>query len=261
MEAVDWFQVWYHCLRDTDCFGMLDIKGRRAGDTEKGLCAGYDISSRYFHSDGGMQATTDEQVEKNFRRLCKANAKMQPWFRPISVNSDDPRGNVLEWKYPPDQTREGAANRSKSGGQFNGLESKISYMATTLGKYDGDRLRWWYLDEFGKIDPKKMDIKEQWRIVKLCLSLSNMRKIVGKALFTTTVEEIKGGDTITICREMWEDSDPHASASAGHDRRGAVYPIGRLPLAPGASGHAATPARRDRPARHARGARAPGRDG
>lgn len=218
IEAVEYFQVWDHCFRDSRCFGLFDIKGRRAGDTEKALCTGYDMCTRFSDSWFAHQNIKDEDAEGNFLRVLNAHNRMQPWFRPISLPGD--RAAII-MEFPSDRTVEGAMARSMTkAADSRGLMSRIDYRPTKLAEYDGKRLRYYYMDEPGKLDSKKMDIEKQWGIIRPCLSLHNQQTIIGKAAFTTTVENIKSGASIDACRRFWESSNPMERMSNGRTESG-----------------------------------------
>ena len=216
MEAVDFFQVWDHCFRDSDCFGFYDIKGRRAGDTEKALCIGYDMVTRFKTSWFGQQNIKDEDAEGNYLRVLNAHAHMQPWFKPASRPGDR---SSLEFEFAVDRSTSRDRSRSTSA-DSRGLMSRIDYRPTVTASYDGKRLRYYYMDEPGKLDQKKMDMDKQWGIIQPCLSLHNKKTIIGKAVFTTTVENIKAGASIDSCRYFWEGSDPNRGMANGRTETG-----------------------------------------
>lgn len=219
IEAVEFFQVWDHCFRDENCFGLFDIKGRRCGDTEKALCIGFDLCTRYRNSWFGQQNINEKEAEANFDRVVAAYQRMQPWFRPLSTSGEAPKSELV-LEVPVDGRAAAARDRSKGISKLRGLSSRIDFRPTTLAQYDGKRLRYYYNDEPGKLDTKKMDLNKQWAIVQHCLALFNKKKIVGKAVFTTTVEQIKGGENIETVRNFWYGSDPAQRLSSGRTESG-----------------------------------------
>lgn len=208
IEAVQFFQVWDHCFRDPNCFGLFDIKGRRLGETDKSLCIGLDLATRYKESHFGMQHLNEEGASGNFDRVVKAYQRLQPWFRPVSSSGDSPKHELM-FTYPTDRSQEAMTDRSRNAVTARGLGSRVTYKPTKMTMYDGQRLRFYYMDEPGKLDVTRMDMKKQWGIIRPCLSLNNNRNIVGKAIFTSTVEEVKGGANIEVVRDFWDGSDPN----------------------------------------------------
>lgn len=208
MEAVDWFQVWEMVLRHPKCYGIFDIKGRRVGDTEKALFCGWELVTRYRKSWFGMQNTTEDDAQENFNRVVMSNRSMIFFFKPMVFGSDMPK-RMLEFKYP---ARKEASKNEAQQQQYDlryELDSKIDFRATEVKKYDGKRLRYYHLDEPGKISVSKMDIVKQWGIVKHCLSKNNGRYLIGRGMLTTTVEEFGDGSSVEKAKEMWDSSDPN----------------------------------------------------
>lgn len=217
MEAVDWFQVWDHIVMDHNCFGMLQYKSRREGATEKALCALTDMTTKYRKSRFGIQSRDDEAAYDNYYRIVEANRKMHPWFKPVNKGNDAPEKR-LHFTYPSKAVTHKNFSDEK-GLEFEdttpALESMIDFEPTKEKKYDGSRLRCYLGDEYGKILPSKMDVLAQWNIIKQCLSKNNEREIIGKSIIPTTVEEFESGETVEVCRKLWEQSNPLARTEAG----------------------------------------------
>jgi len=224
MEAVDFFTVWEFCETDIDCYGVLDIKPRRIGDTEKTLFLLWEHCTRVRYQRGGMQNVKDDAAEKNFKRLVRSHNKMIWFFKPIIRGSDSPK-KLLDFTYPEQKmtrkklkaaSKKGAANHGtlNSNFKFQPLDSSIDFESSIQGRYDGEQLGFYHLDEPGKIT--NFDIKEQWPVIRRALSLSNDRLIVGKALFTTTVEDYqkgsKSGESLSTLKNVeyfWKNSNPN----------------------------------------------------
>lgn len=225
IEAVEWFLVWDYILNDPNCLGMFDLKPRRVGDTEKALCAGYELVTRYRNSDFGMQNFNREEAVKNFGRVVNAHKKMPIWFKPINLGSDDPKKDLV-FKYPPKHiTAKGIAEKDDSEEEeveevTQELNSSVSQRPTTLRSYDGQALRYYHLDEPIKILPKDMNVTMQWEIVQLCLTKYNANTIVGKAVFTSSSEDVANGETVKIGRELWNGADVNNKSSLGRTVNG-----------------------------------------
>lgn len=214
MEAVEFFLFWKMCERSGDCFGMYIVKARRIGDTEKSLFLLWEICTRYRNSNGGMQHMTEEDAQKNFDRLVKSAMKAPWFFRPMNPSSSAPKKR-LEFKYPPDIFTKKKAKAEKDNKHIEldvlpSLESMIDFEASVLGRYDGQRLRIWHCDEVGKM--KAFNINSHWDKIKPTLALYNMQTIIGKAIMTTTVEDMKSGgssSTLENAKTLWDKSDPN----------------------------------------------------
>jgi len=207
------YLVWEHCWRDPNCCGEVDIKGRRMGDTEKALHLMYELASGTKYTWCGMQNVTDTDAGVNFKRIVAAHSEMAFFFRPILPSSSDP-GEVLEFKYPRKifSLKQLEKKKKKGTGQgeltykYDPIKSKIDFKASVLGAYDGDRLGLWHLDEPGKI--KAFDVNAQWRRVKPALALKNGKDIIGKALWTTTVEDFESAETMKHIKKTFDESNP-----------------------------------------------------
>lgn len=216
-ESLDFFLVWEHCVRDKDCCGLLDIKGRRMGDTEKSLCILYEEASGSRYTWCGMQNVKEDDAKDNFLRIVGASAKIPFFFKPIMPSSSAPT-KVMEFRYPEEiftmnklRNEKAKGTNSGQGGdlvyKYDPINSKIDYETSVKGRYDGKRLKIWHLDEPGKITA--FDVNEQWGIIKPALSLQNGAKIVGKALWTTTVEDFESAQTMQHIKKTWDESDPN----------------------------------------------------
>jgi hypothetical protein len=217
MEAVEFFLFWEMCVRDRNCYGMYDIKARRLGDTEKALCCLWDQITKWRNSWGGMQHMSKDDAYSNFKRIVEADNKMVFFFKPQRKGSTDPE-RVLEFKYPEEAITHKKASAddtellvlAEEDKIKRPLNSRIDFESTVLKKYDGKRLRVWYLDEAGKIT--EMNPVRQWSIIKPTMHIHNGKTIVGKVVITTTVEEFKAGgetiDTMKNSRKLWDGADP-----------------------------------------------------
>lgn len=212
MEALEYFWVWDFAERSKDCLGLDVIKCRRLGVTEKALCAGYEYCTRYKNSWFGMQNVNDTDAYLNFVRVTTANKEMIFFFKPIHdqfMTSDSPK-EALIFKYP---------NWFPKWAGCPELRSRIDYKATRFKMYDGKRMRFFHLDEPGKIPDSDMPVLKQWDVIKFTLLLKN-KYVVGKAMLTTTVESIRSGDTVRNMIKLWDDSDPREVGSSGRTKSG-----------------------------------------
>ena len=211
-EAWEFFTFFLFCYRDPDCYGFLDIKGRRCGDTEKTLAIIWMLCSMYRNFKGGMQNMTDKDASKNFARIVNAHKKMIWFFKPITSGSSDPKSK-LEFNYPEEIfSRKKIKDKKKNKYQeveykYDPIDSWIDFESTVLGKYDGQKLGVYYHDEPGKVD--KYDPKKPWGIVKPACALHNGRTIIGFGIFTTTVEAFNTGENVERMKMFWDQCDPN----------------------------------------------------
>jgi hypothetical protein len=225
MEGLDFFQVWEFAWDTPTCFGVDIIKCRGVGDTDKALFCCWESCTRWRASLGGMQNVTDDDAAKDFARLVNANSKMPFFFRASQIGMDKPK-RVLEFDFPPEantakrqRSEKGKAVSVKSGGAMP-LQSTIDFEATKVGAYDGVRHRFYYGNEKGKVSVAKMDMREQWKVLRPVLALEMETMLVGRAILTTTVEDIEDGATVAVCRDMWKEEDPRNVDALGKTLNG-----------------------------------------
>ena len=217
MEGLEYFQVWDLIENDDDSFGLLNIKCRRPGDTDKASYLEWEWVTRVRNQWAGQQNVNEDEAKQTFDRIVQANRQMPFFFRPKSDGFDAPKSELI-FRYK---------NMSKNTtSKPNHLGSRIDYKPTKLKMYDGKRLARYRMDECFKIPPSDMPIDQQWGIIRLCLSLNNGRKIIGKATLVSTVEQMAGGATVTNARNFWDGSDPNKKNSNGRTITG-LYRIFR----------------------------------
>ena len=224
---MNFYLVWEHCCRDKNCYGMLDIKGRRMGDTEKALNLVWEKSTGTRYTWCGMQNVKEDDAKDNFIRIVHAHNKIPWFFKPIMKGSSAPTKD-MEFDYPEEiYSRKKLKDKKKRGDidsqgdlihKFSPIQSRIDYETSVKGRYDGKRLAIWHLDEPGKITA--FDVNEQWSIIKPALALQNGVKIIGKALWTTTVEDFESAKTMQNIQKTWNDSDPSNKNKNGRTKSG-----------------------------------------
>lgn len=143
----------------------------------------------------GIQSKTNADGKLVFNKLVKSWQKLPSWLKPIDSGETRP-ATVLEFSEP--RTRSTSKDK-KVYGQV--LDSSIDYRSSEEDGYDGDELHTYFEDEFGKSTVVNTDTR--WGVVQYCLLIG--AKIVGKALRTTTVEEMerRGGKN---AKKTWDDS-------------------------------------------------------
>lgn len=205
----DHFYFWQICDEDDDCYGMIEITNRRAGKTFRALCTEYELISRTPESIGGIQSKTTKDSKKCFNKLVKSWQKIPEFFQPIDSGETHP---VSGLRFQEPGTRNTKGERRE---YLEVLGSEINYGSSKEEDYDGDGLLFYFGDEIGKtVDA---NVYERWLVVKECLSDGS--DITGKALLTTTVEEMerKGGKN---CKLIWDGSDPEKRDAIGQTESG-----------------------------------------
>jgi len=206
----DYFYFWKHCVEDPFCYGMVDIENRRGGKTYRSGVVLYDGITTKKNSVGGIQSKTGADAKKVLNKAVIVPWKKLPqFFKPIDTGEKSPTSK-LDFREP--------STRSTKGGRKEYdevLESEISYESSKEVAYDGAKLHRYVGDEIGKTI--EADVYERWLITKECFVDGS--EIVGKALLTTTVEEMerKGGKN---CYEIWKRSNPNERNELGETESG-----------------------------------------
>lgn len=202
-----WFMFWWSVCLDPDCFGLLNVKPRRVGSTENAVFSVWERSTRYNNFHGGIIHIDEKGAKKNFDRIILGNKWMPFWFKPYNTGTSSNKGGHLLFDIPAEKI---TAKMIKEG-RFHddtsrGIGSEIYVEPAITGAFDGVRVGTYYSDEIFKVKSHKFDILKQWENIKKVLSINNSETIVGKAIKTSTVEEVEDGRTVEIAREIIEDS-------------------------------------------------------
>jgi hypothetical protein len=193
----DYYYFRGYVVEDPNCFGMVETTQRRGGKTFRGGEFVVEYVSRNKASFGGIQSKTDSDAKKLFRKaVVNPFAKLVDFFKPIYDTSKGDR-----------PTRElSFFNTNKRGhrleDQERALESAVDFAASTAIAYDGSKLHRYLHDECFKREDSVYDV---WEIVQPCLDDGN-GNIIGKALFTSTVEEMNDA-AMRENVQLWLDSD------------------------------------------------------
>ena len=211
-EGLQYFEFWRLILNSPTIFGGTITKGRRLGDTEKSLCVPYDFCTRYKDMWSGMQNMTEPDAKDDFDRIVEAHKRMPFFFKPKHRGNATPQ-KVLDFRYDSESGEEFVDVHSEQ------LKSRIDFRASTFKAYDGKRLGFYRMGEWGKIT--SFDITEQWEVIKRCLSLENGELIVGKSMNESTVEEMSA-ESLDVAQQFWEDANPTRLLPNGQTMSGLI---------------------------------------
>ncbi len=191
----DFFYFWEYCCNDPFSLGMISMENRRQGKTERSNCILYEYTSINPNSHAGIQSKTDADAKKVFLKLVRTWKRIPFWLKPIDEGDSQPK-SALRFFEPSVRSTKG--KRKEYGVS---LDSWIDFESAKEEAYDGEKLKRYTMDEAGKtVGP---DVSERWNIVRECFVTG--RKVIGKALVTTTVEEMekKGGKNFKL---LWDNS-------------------------------------------------------
>ena len=205
----NYFYFWDYCVKDPFCMGMVNMENRRNGKTERANCILYEYTSITPNSHSGIQSKTDADAKKVFLKLVRTWKRMPYWLKPVDEGDTQPK-TALRFFEPSIRSTKG--KRKEYG---VALDSWIDYENSRPEAYDGSKLKRYVMDEAGK--NTNSDVSETWNIIRECFVTG--KNIVGKALITTTVEEMekKGGKNFKI---IWDNSDLNKRDDNGFTRSG-----------------------------------------
>lgn len=200
------FLFFDHCLRDQDSLGMLYFTQRRAGKTSIAAFLNFIIISSMKNAHGGIQSKDDPGGQMVFQKhLLRGLKRLPDWLKPVRSGSETPKGNELSFSEPGEMITKKKLKEGSLSKSDNALNSRISYGPSTETYYDGEMLHFYHADEIGKVD--RVNAVKRHDIVVPCMMIG--RKIIGKAFYTTTVEDI-GKNALKNAKELWDGSDPNA---------------------------------------------------
>ena len=197
------FYFMDYCIQDPLCMGMLEVTKRRFG---KSFVAGLFVSeyiTRTKMTNGGIQSKTGSDAKKFFAKtVVNPFRRLPKFFRPeydmsLGVNPK------TEMRFQKTNVRGKKAEESVDKDE---LGSIIDHQSADTVAYDGQKLHRYVADECGKTT--EVNVYDRHEVVRYCL-LDDEGKIIGKALYTTTVEKLtteKDGvqDAFKL---LWEESN------------------------------------------------------
>ena len=205
---------WYWAYTDPLVLGVNYPKHRREGATTRAQCVNFLISTMPMggfkveikSADGGLdaivktgvQSKTETDAQDAFRlHFFYAFRKMVFWFKPVSDNNQDPK-KMITYKAPA----KSPFNQRKKKKAYKLLRSEVDARSSAETAYDSRKLRFYHGDEVGKTI--ESNVLKRHDVVRECLTLGANTKIIGFAVYTSTVGEMekKGGKNFaSICRQ------------------------------------------------------------
>jgi hypothetical protein len=183
----DYFYFLQYCIEDPICLGMIEVTKRRFGKTYRGGLFVYDFPSYHEQARSGIQSKTGTDGKKVFSKSVISPFKKLPkFFRPEYDQSQGltPKKELLF------QSTNKKGKRSEEALDVEELESGIDWGTSEEMYYDGQKLYRYLRDEAGKTI--EVNVADAHEVIRYCL-LDDEGRIIGKALYTTTVEEMEKG--------------------------------------------------------------------
>ena len=206
------FYFLEYCVQDPKCLGMIEVTKRRQGKTMRAGAFLFELTSRSKNKNAGIQSKTFEDARDNvFSKGIVMPFKYLPdFFVPIY---DTEKGLT-----PKSELRFFKTNKRGAVGDIFDkkieLESQITFKSADKFAYDGTKLHRYLGDEAGKT--KAVNVYERHQVVQFCMMQDE--NIIGKCLYTTTVEEMEdGGEHF---KELWMASDQKERNENGKTKSG-----------------------------------------
>lgn len=193
---------WQYCCEDPCCYGMVEMTKRRVGKTYFGACMLYEYISRTANAHAGIQSKIAPDAKGVFQeKLIQPWRKLIDFFRP---EYDKSKGDV-----PKSELRffKGSSKGSKAVDDYDEggeLESWIDFGSSDVYAYDGQKMLRYMCDEVFKTT--EVSILKRHDVVKPCLENED-GDIIGKAIYTSTVEDMEGHGFLELYTKLWERSD------------------------------------------------------
>ena len=212
MTDLYFFYFLEYCVQDPNCLGMIEVTKRRQGKTMRAGAFLFELTSRSKNKNAGIQSKTFDDAKDNVfaKGIVMPFKYLVDFFVPIydTEKGMTPKGELRFFK-----TNKRGANDEIFTEKVE-LESGITFKSADKFAYDGMKLHRYLADEAGKT--KNVDVYERHQVVQFCLQQEE--NIIGKALYTTTVEEMDDGGA--SFKELWMASDQTKKNANGRTKSG-----------------------------------------
>lgn len=177
-----WFYAWQVCEDNPKCLGIDYLKKRRDGFSYRAASVLLNDARKSFNANYGNVSKTGGDAKELFDKEVYAFQELPPFFKPQVQSAEDVKKELV-FKAPVQKV----TYKNKNTKKEISLNTKISWKNTADNAYDSYKLKKIIGDEVGKWE--EADFEKWMQIVEKCLTLGAGKKIVGKALMGTTVNE------------------------------------------------------------------------
>lgn len=213
---LEYFYFLQYTIEDPESMGMIEITKRRFGKTFRAGLFLIEYVTRTKMTNAGIQSKTGGDAKKVFSKAVVAPFKKLPkFFRP---EYDMSLGITPKTEMRFQQTNV-RGKKAEEGLDKDELGSMIDHQSADVVAYDGQKLHRYVADESGKTT--EVNIYDRHDVVRYCL-LDDEGKIIGKALYTTTVEKLdteKDGVQEAF-KNLWNDSNQNDRKENGRTASG-----------------------------------------
>lgn len=205
-----------YCLEDPICMGMIDVTKRRFLKTFMGGLFVLEPITRTKMVNGALQSKTGNDAKKVFgKAVVYPFRKFPRFFRPeydmsLGVN---PKSEI---RFQNTNVR---GKKAEDSIDKDELGSMIDWGSADPLHYDGQKLLAYFSDEWAKTT--EANVFDRHEVVRYCL-LNEEGKIIGKALYSSTVEKLDsdkdGVQKAAI--ELWKASNQNKREKNGMTQSG-----------------------------------------
>lgn len=205
-----------YCMEDPMCMGMIDITKRRFLKTFIGGLFLLEGITRTKMVNGAIQSKTGGDAKKVFAKAVVYPFRKFPrFFRPeydmsLGINPK------TEIRFQQTNIR---GKKAEDNIEKDELGSMIDWGSADAVHYDGQKLFAYFADEFAKTT--ETNIFDRHEVIRYCL-LDEEGKIIGKALYSSTVEKLdseKDG-VQEAAKQLWDASDQNKREENGLTQSG-----------------------------------------
>lgn len=205
-----------YCIEDPLCMGMIDITKRRFLKTFMGGLFLLEYVTRTKMVNGALQSKTGNDAKKVFgKAVVYPFRKFPRFFRPeydmsLGVN---PKSEI---RFQQTNIR---GKKAEDTIDKDELGSMIDWGSADPIHYDGSKVVRYFSDEWGKTT--EANIYDRHEVIRYCL-LDEEGRIIGKALYSTTVEKLDSDkDGVQqAARELWNASNQNKRELNGRTQSG-----------------------------------------
>jgi hypothetical protein len=213
---LEYYYFQQYCIEDNNCMGMIEITKRRFGKTYRGGVFLLDYVTRTKNTNGGIQSKTGGDAKKVFGKAVIPVFKSLPKFFKPEYDMSLGITPKTEIRFQQTNIRGKKAEEALDKDELN---SMIDFQSADKVAYDGQKLHRYFGDEFAKTT--ETDVYERHDVVRYCL-LDDEGRIIGKALYSSTVEQLEsekdGVSEAAIL--LWNDSDQNNKGENGRTPSG-----------------------------------------
>lgn len=213
---LEYFYFLQYCIEDPNCMGMIEITKRRFGKTFRGGVFITEYPTRTKMTNGAIQSKTGGDAKKMFAKAVVSPFKKLPrFFRP---EYDMSLGITPKSEIRFQQTNV-RGKKAEEGLDKDELGSLIDFQSADVVAYDGQKIHRYFSDEWAKT--VECNIYDRHDVIRYCL-LDDEGRIIGKALYSSTVEQLEsekdGVQEAAI--NLWNDSDQSKKGDDGRTPSG-----------------------------------------